>query len=199
GKLTGSGEETYSGLEAATLIEALEAIAPEQRNQALQSALSRYFGGADLSNLRLDFRREVGATLSVRYDFSAPRYARAESDGRLVLGALTFPSYLGRRYVQVGSRRTPLFIDATEQNETQVTLELPAGYRLVSPVPEVKSSSAFGSFVRHEKQKGSTVLVDESYRVEMGRVWPKQYAAFAQFAGEVDLLQARDLLLEKKK
>ncbi len=197
GKLSGSGEEVYSGLEAAQLIEALEALSPDQRSQALQSALARYFGGADLSNLKLDFKREVGGTLAVRYDFSAARYARVEADGKLILGALTFPAYLGRRYVQVSSRRTPLFIDATEQSSTQVTLELPPGYKLNSPAAEVKAQGPFGAFLRHERQQGNTVFVDESYRLDMARITPKQYAAFAQFAGEVDLLQARDLLVEK--
>ncbi len=198
GKLAGSGEEVYAGLEAAQLIEALEALSPDQRSQALQSALSRYFGGADLSNLRLDFKREVGGSLAVRYDFTASRYARVEGDGKLVLGALTFPAYLGRRYVQVGSRRTPLFIDATEQSQTRVTLELPSGYKLNAPAAEVKAQSPYGRFIRKEKQQGNTVEVEESYQLDMARIPPKQYPAFAQFAGEVDLLQARDLLVEKK-
>ncbi len=35
----------------------MEAISPDQRNQALQGALSRYFGGAELSSLKLDFKQ----------------------------------------------------------------------------------------------------------------------------------------------
>ena len=43
------------------IVEALESVPPDQREQALQSALSRYFGGAELSGLEMDAKREVGA------------------------------------------------------------------------------------------------------------------------------------------
>ena len=39
GKLSGEGVETYLGFESARLAEALETLSPDQRNQALQSAL----------------------------------------------------------------------------------------------------------------------------------------------------------------
>ncbi|HZH02303.1 MAG TPA: DUF3857 domain-containing protein, partial [Myxococcaceae bacterium] len=55
GTLSGSGEEAYSGFEAAQLGEALDALSPEQRTQALQSALTQYFGGATLSQLNVDW------------------------------------------------------------------------------------------------------------------------------------------------
>src|SRR5262249_21173915 len=78
GPLEGEGQETYLGFGAAQLSEALDSIPPDQREQALQSALSRYFGGAQLSKLTLDLKRQVGASVTVRYAFKAPRFARAE-------------------------------------------------------------------------------------------------------------------------
>lgn len=199
GTLSGQGREVYTGFEAAQLAEALESLSPDQRNQALQSALSRYFGGAELSNLKLDVQRALGAPLTVQYDFIAPRFARPEGEKRLVMGALTFPAGLGRRYVQLGSRRTPLYVDSTEAASTRAQVELPSGYVLTGPVPEAKiGNPAFGSFVRRERQKGGRLEVEEDFRLNLARVPPNQYDAFAQFAGEVDLLQARDLVLEKK-
>ncbi|MHB8873938.1 MAG: tetratricopeptide repeat protein [Myxococcaceae bacterium] len=198
GKLTGEGEEIYSGFEAAQLAEALEALSADQRDQALQGALSRYFGGAELSNLKLDVKREVGAPLSVRYSFTAPRFARVEGEGKLVLGPLAFPAYLGRRFVQLGSRRTPLYVDGTEGSLFKATVTLPKGYQLKSPLPEVKTDGVFGRFLHKEKQEGAVLTVEEEYRVAMARVPPSQYEGFAQFAGQVDVVQARDLLVEKK-
>jgi hypothetical protein len=40
--------------------------------------------------------------------------------------------------------------------------------------------------------------VEEEFRLQQSRVATKNYEAFAQFAGEVDLVQQRDLLFEKK-
>ena len=40
--------------------------------------------------------------------------------------------------------------------------------------------------------------LDEKYRIEMARVPPADYDKFGQFAGEVDLVQGREMLAEKK-
>jgi tetratricopeptide (TPR) repeat protein len=198
GKLTGSGQETYQGFEAAQLAEALESLTPDQRDQALQSAISRYFGGATLTSLKLELKREVGAEVKVRYELSAPRFGRPEG-GKLVFGGLTFPAQLGRRYVQLGTRTTPLYVEGTEVQHTSVELELPSGYRLSQPVAEVQSKGGrYGHFMRREKQEGRTVRVEEELRVEMARIPPRDYEQFGHFAGEVDLIQTRDLLAEKK-
>jgi tetratricopeptide (TPR) repeat protein len=198
GKLSGTGVESYQGFEAAQLAEALDAIAPDQREQALQSALSRYFGGADLSKLELDFKRTVGAPVVVRYAFTAPRFARPEGDHRLVLGGATFPMLLGRRFLQLSNRRTALFLEGTEASHTVATLKLPAGWSLAGAVPQLTSKCDYGSFVRKESQAGQVLTLEEDYQLSMARVPPKAYEDFARFAGEVDLIQGRDLLIERK-
>src|SRR5262249_30552944 len=93
GGLPGWGHGRVGGREAAQLAEALEQLSPDQKNQALQSAPSRYFGGAELSGLRLDGKREVGASMTVHYEFRAPRYGRLETDQkRMSIPPLTFPA-----------------------------------------------------------------------------------------------------------
>lgn len=198
GVLSGEGEETYFGYDAAQLAEALESISKDQRDQALQSALSRYFGGADLSGLEVEAKREVGGTVKVKYRFVAKRFGRVEGDGKLVVGALTYPHLLGRRFLATSTRVTPLFIDGSESTHTVATITLPKGWRLSSPVGEVKLTGPAGHFVRKEQQVGDVLNVDEDYRLDQARVAPKDYDRFAQFAGEVDLLQQRDLLIERK-
>ncbi|MFZ5467812.1 MAG: hypothetical protein ACOZIN_00125 [Myxococcota bacterium] len=195
GKLTGTGEETYQGFEGAQLAEALESLSPDQRDQALQSALARYFSGAELTQLTLSMERAVGAPVKVRYQFTAPRFARVEGEGRLMMPSVTFPAYLGRRFVQVGSRKTPLFISASEHSRTRATLTLPPGFTVAEVVPELASTSPFGSFLRKEKWSKNQLLIEEEYRLQMARIRPEQYEAFAAFAGEVDLIQARDLVV----
>lgn len=195
GTLSGDVLEIYSGFEAAQLAETLEGVSNEQRDQALQQALSRYFGGAELSNLRLDVKRAVGAPLSLRYRFVAPRFARVD-DNRMTLGPLTYPAHVGRRYVTVGTRRSPLFIDSTEQNVSHVALRLPKGWHIDDPLKGGKLESSFGLFTRDE-QEGDVFRVEERYRLDMARIPVKQYEAFAGFAGQVDLLQTRDLIAVK--
>jgi hypothetical protein len=197
GELSGEGKEVYSGFEAAQLAEALESMNGEQRDQALQAALSRYFGGADLSALTVDARREVGGTVTVGYRFSAPRYGRVEGPGQLVAGALTFPHQLGRRFLATPTRTTPLFIEATETAEVKARVTLPPGWRLKDPLGEVTLSGPSGRYQRTERQVGEVLTITEAFRLQQSRVAPKDYQAFGQFAGELDLLQQREVFFEK--
>ena len=196
GDLAGTAEEVYHGFDGAQLGEALEALSSTQRYQALQAALSRNYPGAELTSLSADIKRQVGAPVSIRYTFVASRYARTEGR-RLILPTLTFPVRLGQRFVQVSSRQTPLFIDGTEKQNLSAILTVPAGFSLLAPLG-TRSDSPYGSFVRRERQDSSQVVVEEDYQLNMGRIPVDKYDGFARFAGEVDLLQARDLTLEKK-
>ncbi|MCP3104591.1 tetratricopeptide repeat protein [Myxococcus sp. K15C18031901] len=198
GKLSGKGEETYSGFEAAQLAEAFNQLSAESRNQALQGAVARYFGGASLSSVTLDRADAVGAPFVLRYEFTVPRFGRMEGDQRMALGPLTFPAQLGRRYVQLSSRRTPLYIDNTEASGTEVTLALPSGWKLPDPQPALDVRTPFGRFSRTEKVEGSTLTVTESLRVLRDRVPPNKYEQFSGFTGDVDLIQTREMFLVKQ-
>ncbi|MBX5482239.1 MAG: hypothetical protein IRZ16_10450 [Myxococcaceae bacterium] len=197
GTLTGKGEERYRGFDAAVVTESLERLSPDQRKQALQSALSRYFGGAEMSDLQLTLVDDVGKDLVVTYAFRVPGFAHM-SGNQMVLGSVTLPAQLGRRYVQLAERTTPLFVDSSEETVAHVTLKLPHGWVLRSAVGEATLKEDFGSFVRREQQKGDTVTIDEDFRLRMMRLPPERYQRFAQFAGQVDLLQTRDLVLEQR-
>jgi hypothetical protein len=198
GALSGSGEESYADFEAAQLGETLDALSPSQRDQALQSALSRYFGGAELSSVKADVKHQVGAPLAVTYSFRVPHFGRADGPRKLVLPPVTFLANLGRRYVQVGTRRTTLYVESTEQSHTVARVELPPGFVLSSPLGEAKAGGTYGTFFRRERQEGNYLLIEESYRLNMARISVKNYEDFAQFAGEVDLIQSRDLTIEKQ-
>ena len=198
GKLTGKGEEVYSGFEGANLVAAFNNLSAESRNQALQNAVARYFGGATLNTVKLEHEEKVGAPFILRYEFTVPRFGRPEDDKRMALGPITFPAQLGRRYVQLSTRRTPVYIDNTEASRTQVTLELPSGWKLADPQASLKVESPFGRFTRAEKQEGHTLTINESLIVPRNRVPPAQYERFSGFTGDVDLIQTRELNLVKK-
>ena len=138
----------------------------------------------------------MGAPFTVKYAFKATNFARVEGS-TLVVPPITMPALLGRQYVQLSTRTIPLFLDRTDATHTVVTLKMPAGYRLTDPQAQLKSDSPFGRLLRTEKQEGGALVVDETLRVERGRIPVKQYEEFAHFAGEVDLIQSRDLVLKK--
>ncbi|MDP1922973.1 MAG: hypothetical protein Q8L14_42405 [Myxococcales bacterium] len=197
GVLKGSGDETYQGFEAAQLAEALEQLSPDQRKQALEQALSRMFGGADLESVDVDIRREEVVEVKVKYQFTASRFGRREGASTLVMGPLTFPWNLGRRYLVLGQRVTPLFIESSESTKAVVTLTVPEGWKLKDAVAGAKTECPWGRFTRKESQTGRTVIIEEDSRLVQSRVPVKEYERFGQFAGEADLLQGRDLLLTR--
>jgi tetratricopeptide (TPR) repeat protein len=198
GMLSGEGSETYFGHDAAQLAESLETVTSEQRNQAFQSALSHYFGGAALSSINVESQRTVGGSVIIRYNFEAPRFARPEGDTKLIASSLTFPLMLGRRFIGVSRRATPLFVEASERASVTATVKLPEGWSLDAPLGEIKLTGPSGMYERRERQSGRVVDVQESFRLVGSRIVPKDYEAFARFAGEVDLVQQRDLLFEKR-
>jgi hypothetical protein len=196
GSLSGGIEETYTGFEAAQLAEAFEALSAESRKQALQGAVSRYFAGAELLTVEASQERGVGLPFTLRYTLRAPGFARADGN-RLIVPPLALPAQLGRRYVQLSTRATPLFLGATEASRVRVSLTLPQGYRLSDALPQFTVKSPFGQLTRRERQVAGVALLEEDFSLPMARIAPKDYERFARFAGEVDLLQARDLTLVK--
>jgi len=194
GSLEAEGEETYAGFVGANLADNFDALGAERTKEALQTAVTRYFGLAELTWYQLDHLEEVGAPFILRYKFRVPNFARIE-EKRIVLGPVTFPSQLGRRYVQLSSRDTPLFIDESEASNTVVELTLPPGWRLQDPQPSLKVNNRFGRFGRSEEQKGRVLTIIEALRLPRTRVMPQDYNTFARFAGDVDLIQLRDLVL----
>jgi tetratricopeptide (TPR) repeat protein len=197
GTLTGEGEETYQGFEAAQLAESLESMPPDKRKQAVEQNLARQYRGAQLTRLEVEAPREVGARVVLRYAFRA-QPAHAEGEGKLVLAPLTFPAMLGRRYASAGSRTTPLFVGNVEDMQTRVTLTLPEGYTLEGGLEPLEQRTPFGRFRREESLAGRTLTITESYRVERGRIPPARYPAFVDFAGTLDLVQTRDFTLVKR-
>ena len=151
-----------------------------------------------MSNIDVAAKREVGGTVTVKYDFTASRFGRPDGAKQMVLSPLTYPSQLGRRYLTMSQRRTPLVMSSTEATHMRTTVKLPKGWSLSGPVPEIKLAGPVGKFIRTEAQKDDVLVIDETLLVPQSRISPKQYPDFGQFAGEVDLVQGRDLLLEKK-
>jgi hypothetical protein len=105
---------------------------------------------------------------------------------------------LGRRYVNTSVRSTALFIESTETARVKAIITLPPGWVMDSVSPDVKLEGPTYRYLRQELQDKGTVTINEEFRLGEARIAVKDYDAFAQFAGEVDLVQQRDVLFEKK-
>lgn len=194
GNVTGEGEETYSGFDAAFLRSGLERYDEQQRKQAVEVALSRSFHGAALEKLDVAAPQQVGAPLTLSYRFISPHFARSEP-GRLVFNTSIFPLALGQRYVSLANRTTPLLINGNESSVTEVRMELPAGMKAVDLGQPANITGPFGTFKRAAKLEGNTLVLDEYAEVKQGRVSPESYADFVRFTAAVDQAQQQPMVV----
>ncbi len=195
GTLSGEGEETYQGLDAAYLRQGLERLDSDQRRQAIEASIGRNFANAALAEFSIDAPEKSGAPVALRYRFTAYGAGRLEG-GRLALPNGLFPVHLGRRFLALSERKLPMLVSDPDRLELTATIALPKGFALAGPPQAAKIDSPFGAFEHQETSAPGLLTVRETLSTPMQRVAPEQYPAFGQFASSVDQAQTRPLVFE---
>jgi hypothetical protein len=195
GDLSGSGEEICRGLTAAAMKNALEQLDQEKIRQVIESAVARTFENAILEDLAIDDEDEPGAPVTVRYRFTARGYARPERN-KLVVANGVFQANLGRRFLSLFERTTPLLISNPEQMELVAEVALPPGMALAGPPQTDRIESPFGYWERTEQKLPGKTILRERLTLPLQRVLPEQYQGFGDFVAAVDKGQAREWVFE---
>jgi hypothetical protein len=97
---------------------------------------------------------------------------------------------LGRRFLGLSERKTPMLIAVADVSHSAVTVKLPPTAHVAVPAP-VDSKTPFGQYRALWKLEQGTLSLDEQFLIERGRIQPDQYAAFKAFAIAVDNAQSR--------
>ena len=188
--------ETLTGRPALEWREGLERIDAERvRSEFEQRTIGFFFPGATLSALEFGPRDDDDVPFVLHYRLHAPRFARDEGD-HLVLAA-PYAAMLGKRYVGVAERRTPLQLDYTARNSLVAEIRLPPGAR-VTPSPRI-SLPGFGEFTQQvELAAGDPGLLRlrATFAIPPERVPAARYPEFVRWADEVDRLEARAAVIE---
>src|SRR5262249_30080265 len=108
-----------------------------------------------------------------------------------------FAARLGRRYLNRGSRSTPLLLRDPERATSRVEISLPAGVSASIPAA-VKQSGKFGSYERTFQASAGKVAMEERLDLSRCRVPPDHYAEFAAFVQAVDQAQSGAVDLKPK-
>lgn len=188
----GSGEvtvrETLTGWPALEWREQVENIAEEKlRQQIEQRALGFYFPGASLLDLKYGPMDRDTAELTVEYRFRAPRLGRSRrSDGgsELVLPA-PYPLLLGRNYVSVARRRTPMMLHYALPTVLDARITIPAGARVAQLAAPLQLAD-FGQFNQQVTAQGGRILLHTETSLPLARVLPERYPRFVEFATRID-------------
>lgn len=198
GSLSGTGEERYSGFDAAYLRAGLERLDEERRRQALESSVARTFRNSVLTRFEIDEPERSGAPVIIRYEFRAPGFARPTGEGLAITRGL-FPANLARRYVALASRTTPLLIGQPERVTVSAELSLPSGMIASVDGAPVKLTSEYGDYARAESLEGNLLRLDETLTLELARIPPSSYPAFVEFVTAIDRAQSREWIVRRTK
>jgi hypothetical protein len=198
GKLSGKGEEMYTGFMAAKLTENFGKLSQEQQQFRVQDSVSEQFAGASVSGIEILPSQAPGEAFVVRYHMEAKGFASELGENSWVLPALTPLQNLGQRYATSGFRKTALFIPTPENAQTHLRLSLPENSEVAEPVAAKQILSPWGNYVRHEASDKNVFVLEESFQLKQGRISPEDYESFVGFAGEVDLFQAREFTVRRR-
>jgi hypothetical protein len=190
--LDGSAEvtvrEKLRGWPAVEWREALEKLQPDRvRPEFEQRTLGFYFPGATLKDLRWSGQDDDDAPFTVEYKFRSPQLARRV--GRHLVLPAPYPALLGRRYVGVAERKTPLSVDYASPTAIQAEIALPPGVDVQLP-PEAKADG-FGSFEQRAERTDGGLRLRARFAMPRVRVQPDKYREFVDFATRVDRAEAR--------
>ena len=180
--------EDLRGWPALQWRDALEKLAPDRvRPEFEQHTLGFYFPGSTLRDLSWSGEEDDAGLFTVEYKFHSPQLARRIGD-RLVLPA-PYPATLGKRYVGVAQRTTPLELDYAAPTTLQALVALPPDFQGVLP-PPAQFDTALGRFSQSVKPTAEGFRLDAFFAQPQRRVPPDQYPALVDFSVHVDRAEA---------
>jgi tetratricopeptide (TPR) repeat protein len=191
----GSGEvsvrERLVGWPAIEWREALEKLAADRINPEFeQRTLGFHFPGASLISLGFQNRDDDDAPFVVSYRFRAPQLARRV--GRDLVLAAPFAAQLGKRYVGVHARTTPMLIDYAPPTQVHARIALPERTVATLP-PPVRAEVPFGRFEQSVQSGAGAVELDARFAMSEARLPASEYRALVDFAQRVDRAESRAL------
>jgi hypothetical protein len=180
--------EKLRGWPAVEWREALEKLSSDRvRPEFEQRTLGFYFPGSTLQDLKWSGQNDDDGLFTVEYKFRSPQLARKVGH-RLVLPA-PYPAMLGRRYVGVATRRTPLSIDYASPTELSARVAVPPGVQV--ELPPAARADGFGQFEQVAAETATGIELKARFVMPRTRVPPDRYREFVDFATRVDRAEAR--------
>ncbi|MGZ3438808.1 MAG: hypothetical protein ACXVDD_04810, partial [Polyangia bacterium] len=169
--------------------EALEKLAPDRvQPEFEQHTLGFHFPGASLVSLSWEGKDDDAGAFTVAYKFKAPQLARRVGRG-LVLPA-PFPAQLGKRYIGVAARKTPLLVDYAPPTHVHARIAVPE--RMVASLPPpVRAEASFGLFEQAASSGAGSVELDARFAMSDARLAPGDYRSIVDFAQRVDRAEAK--------
>ena len=160
----------------------------QERLQRSERRLSRTFPSIALRELTVDGLDALDAPLSVRYDFSAQGFTRAEAERLHYEGAL-FARPLAQAFATSAERTSPLRAEAYLDETVRIAFRPPTGFRLSRLPDPVNLDCAGLTFQRTATQEGDLLTIEHTITAPYRYIAMADYPAFATCAASIEEAQ----------
>ncbi len=169
---------------AAQMRSILAGIAPGQRQHFFEQLALRICPGAGGASGVVRHETDFERPLEIRLTCRAPHYINpaGSSDMDQLVPVLGLSKMYG-----TGSRRFPLYIDAPLFESATFRLRLPAGIAVARRPADLVLRTEFGEYSAIFRQTADHELeIQRSFHIPVQVVAPARFAAFSQFALQID-------------
>lgn len=176
--------ESFYGKYAMALRGAFAQLPEAQMHDVLESRLlGRALRGARLVSYHIDHADDLDAPLSIR--MTATMSGFAQPSGHTLILSPPFAPSIGR-LAALPTRQTPLLIGQATHQEVHLRITLPPGARVLSTLTPGVIRDADRSVSVQDRIAGNRLILNRVIDIPAGRIQPKAYPSFVQFARRAD-------------
>lgn len=174
----------FHGKYATGIRTALASMPQNQVRDTLESGLlGSALRGAQLREYQIGDLDNLDAPLSFHLKARVPHFAQ-KSGQHLILSPPFMPQL--SRMAALPSRKTPLLLDEANYQKIRLSIELPAGSRIVSNIGKAELKNEGRIVQVADKLEKNTLTLERVIDLPAGRVQPGQYPNFVDFARRAD-------------
>jgi hypothetical protein len=185
----------FSGQYAADLRTHYEALRGDKRKEEFLSWLSGHFGKGEMRGFDVTGVETPDQPIVRTIDFWMPLPGKDLGTVRMMAASLHLFTRADR--LNETERVTPLRIGAGYMESDRTTIEIPAGWKILEPLPSAEASSPAGSYSMKGRLEGATLLVERTLKVNAITVPPSGYMPIKKFFDEVLKGDATGIAMEK--
>jgi tetratricopeptide (TPR) repeat protein len=176
--------QSFSGKYAMQLRTGLAQLPGDQLRDVVESRLlGQSLRGARLLDYRIEHRDDVDRPLVLHMRASMAGFAQVEPNGLVII-----PPFAPRisSLARLPERQTPLLIGSATHQQVRLTIELPKGSTVTTPVQSGRVTDGERSVLIEDRVRPAVVELVRTIELPAGRVQPQQYGSFVAFARRAD-------------
>jgi len=166
------------------------------RKERVQEDLTSEFAGLEIGQVDASNLDDIEAKVELHVRAKAPRLGRREGDRvSLPMGP---DGHMVKEYAPLAARRLDLRLHAQTVNESDWTVHLPPGAKVVSAPARAQGTSPFGSYAVEVEAGGAVAHVKTTITMTRTRIAAAEYPQFRAFCEAADRALGQRLVVSVK-